>query len=156
MDELRKVNVLTKDELRDVIDYANHGNINRITGLELALELETSMRFSEIINLEWQDIDLDNKCIDVVGKTGRRKVNISDSLADRFNQLRNNQQEFYSKHSIIPGKKYVFVNSLLHRPTQEQFNDVISKAVGNKQFNFKTLRHTLITASEGFINENDR
>ena len=100
--------------------------------------LHSAMRKSEILNLKWQNVDLENKLITILIQKNRKKsyIPISNKLNDELKKL-------YSQKS----SDYVFVNPLTNQPyvnIRNSYNKVLEQA-GIKEFTFHSLRHTACT-----------
>ncbi len=130
-----KIRFLTKDEEKRMFTILRkkYTHIHDI----IVCALQTGMRREEIFNLQWHNIDFENKYIELLEtKTNKaRKIPISKKLYDVFLELKNNNN------------KYVFVNSKTNKPytnIDKSFRKL--KAEANiKDFRFHDLRHTVAT-----------
>ena len=100
--------------------------------------LHTGMRKSEILNLKWQNVDLNNRLITILVQKNRKKsyLPISDTLAEELNKL-----------YILKTSDYVFVNPLTNKPyvnIRNTYTKVLKQAKITN-FNFHSLRHTACT-----------
>jgi integrase len=133
--------------------------------------LFTGMRKSEMLGLEWSNLDLENKTIEVKmtlvasqhtkettkhekktkNKTSKRLIKMADSLTNALEQLKEYQKkmkkelgdEYYKK------KKYVFCrpDGKNYYPTTitRKLKKLIIKAKLNEKYNVHTLRHSFTT-----------
>lgn len=97
---------------------------------------ETGMRFSEIINLKWSQVDLKNEFIQLYGentKTGKsRKVPISPFLMNTLKRLpRINEWVFNYKSRHLTDVRTAFAKAC--------------KQAGIEDFRFHDLRHCFVT-----------
>lgn len=100
--------------------------------------LHSAMRKTEILSLEWKNVDLENRIITILVQKNRKKsyIPISNTLLKEFKKL-------YAKKS----SKYVFVNPLTNQPyvnIRNTFNKVLKQA-NITDFTFHALRHTACT-----------
>ena len=105
----------------------------------LVIALNTGMRWSEIVNLTWRDIDLKAGLIHVVkAKSGKpRLININSVLHEELTALR-------AKSSASP---YVLPSMVTGKPYASLYRCFIKacKAVGVTGLRFHDLRHTFAT-----------
>ena len=157
---IKRVNVLSKEEQ---IKLENHlkENVN-IRKICLLLCLYTGLRIGEICGLKWEDINLENKTLEVK-RTIQRIKNDNKNNKNKTILIESTPKSDTSKRIIpIPDfvitflKKfksdrnyYLLSNSLrLYDPRQFRifFERTLNKA-GIKHTNFHTLRHTFATRS---------
>ena len=96
------------------------------------------MRKSEILSLEWKNVDLEKRLITILIQKNRKKsyIPISETLLKEFKKL------YKTKSS-----KYVFINPLTNQPhvnIRNNYNKVLKQA-NITNFTFHTLRHTACT-----------
>jgi len=107
--------------------------------------LYTGCRLSEILNLEWTDIDLNNRTITIRNKvnfktkSGKiRRIPISDKLLVVIKEM-----------NIITHGGYIFRNELDLPFTKDaitkRFKNILKNAALPDYFHFHCLRHTFIT-----------
>jgi len=104
----------------------------------LICALHTGMRKSEILNLKWQNVDLEKGYLTVTRtKSGKdRNIPISLTLRQHLCALRENRQT-----------EYVFTNPETQKPyfdLKRSFGDILEKA-NIKGLRFHDLRHTAAT-----------
>lgn len=100
--------------------------------------LHSAMRKSEILGLEWKNVDLENRLITILVQKNRKKsyLPISETLLKELKKL--HQQK---------SSKYVFVNPITNLPyvnIRNNYNKVLKQAK-IADFTFHTLRHTACT-----------
>ena len=100
--------------------------------------LHSGMRKSEILNLEWKNVDLDNRIITILIQKNRKKsyIPMSETLTRELTKL-------YQQKS----SKYVFVNPITNLPyvnIRNNYNKILTQA-GITDFTFHSLRHTACT-----------
>ncbi len=93
---------------------------------------------SEILGLEWKNVDLENRLITILVQKNRKKsyLPISETLLKELKKL--HQQK---------SSKYVFVNPITNLPyvnLRNNYNKVLKQAKIT-DFTFHTLRHTACT-----------
>lgn len=98
--------------------------------------LQTGMRRGEILNLKWENIDMEQNFIELLEtKSGKaRKIPISPTLNNVFKNIKRTSD-------------FVFVNPKTNQPyidLKKSFHTVIDRA-GIKDFRFHDLRHTVAT-----------
>lgn len=132
----KKINVLTSEQVISLL--------NACTGDCLFLKpiilcaLNTGMRKSEILKLEWKDVDIENKLITILTQKNGKKaeIPISTKLLMEFKKLR-----------LKKSSKYVFVNPV----TNSHYVNIryslikVFSTAGIKNFTFHGLRHTACT-----------
>jgi len=119
--------------------------------------LYTGCRINEILNIQWNDIDLSQRTLTIRNKpnfktkTGKiRQIPISDKLFDILNSLNNgngknenNILEFHSSNDYLftnkKGLKYNYTNITM------QFKKYLRNAGIPDKFHFHCLRHTFIS-----------
>ena len=100
--------------------------------------LHTGMRKSEILTLEWQNIDIENDIITILTQKNGKKsyIPISNTLKKEFLKL-------YQKKT----SEYVFINprtNLPYKDIHRSYNTVLKRA-DIEDFTFHSLRHTACT-----------
>lgn len=107
--------------------------------------LYTGCRINEILNLQWRDVDLDNRILTILNKpnfqtkSGRiRRLPISDKLFHILNDIQNKEN-----------MNYVFVNAAKEKLNKDhiskQFKKYLRTLKFNERYHFHCLRHTFIT-----------
>ena len=70
---------MTKEEVKKILDYMYNNNYNYY--LLFRLLAETGMRIGELINLDYSNVNIKKRYVEVEGKTGRKIYYFSESLA---------------------------------------------------------------------------
>ncbi len=107
----------------------------------ILVALNTGMRKAEILNLKWDNVNLDTGLISVIKTKSRRvrHIPLNGSLIDLFSRMQ----------LIRSGNEYVFENT----DTQKPFNDIktawhtLLKRAAISNFRFHDLRHCFATYS---------
>ena len=96
------------------------------------------MRKSEILNLEWKNIDLEKRLITILIQKNRKKsyIPISETLLKEFQALKTNKSSRYVFINPITGQRYVNIRNNYTK---------ILKQANITDFTFHTLRHTACT-----------
>ena len=103
------------------------------------LALHTGLRASEIFRLTWQDVDLDNRVLHVLGKTGEReKVFMTDTVHGLLSEMQ--QQSGYVFKSRSGGKIKDVSRCFFWTAKRIKLNDGVDDRL--YRVSFHTLRHT--------------
>jgi len=138
---VRSRKAFTKKEIKTILEMADDD-----TGQYIRLILLTGVRLSELANLRWDDIDLENRHLIVQSKDGfapkSRKV--------RYIDLSNEAIEFFN--DLSRNGKYIFCNGSGNKRYKDpgdytkRINAVLREAgLYQKGFGAHTLRHTYIS-----------
>ncbi len=126
--------VLSRSDEEKLLEFAKP-SIKRV----VICALETGMRLSEILNLLWKDVDMNNSTITVrKTKTGRiREIPISRRLMDVFGEIRKESSSGHvfrhSDGSPIKSLKEGYKNALAN------------SGLKAKNYRFHDMRHTFAT-----------
>jgi integrase/recombinase XerD len=112
--------------------------------------LFTGCRITEILNVQYKNIDLNHRCIDIVNKpdfktkTGKvRRIPISEQLYDLL------VSNLEIDNITLKPEKYLFPSSRTEKYDKDfiskKFKRYIRKAGLSDKFHFHCLRHTFIT-----------
>jgi len=71
--------VMTKEEVKRILDYMYYNNYNYYIFFRLLAE--TGMRIGEFLNLDCEDVNVKKRYVEAEGKTGRKVYYFSESLA---------------------------------------------------------------------------
>ena len=147
-----KRSVLNKTEYEKVIKFIIEKKDDEVWGkfvLMLRLQLKTGMRVGELVSIKTKNIDRDEKCIWISGKTGRRQLNFkkpTDELI--WNDVLN---------KITPESKYLFYQTRVQfYPRQRLTIEVdldINKNTTESYYlgKFRKMRILLGLRGKGFI-----
>lgn len=134
--------LLTQDEINLILSgeipkYTKHPNRNRAIVFLLLL---TGLRVSELINLRYEDIDLKNESITIVGKGDKKRTTSLPKLAVKMLNLHINQG-FINKNK----SDFVFCNDEGQPFTRFNISNIIERYVekltGHKHIKAHDLRH---------------
>lgn len=147
----KRTELLTNEEIQKIESYAkNYGSLKNTAALEVLMALYTGMRFSEINNLTWSDVDLINNSVRIVNKTSINKIPVNGIVTAKLDILKKNQYENYLDNHYAPEVDYVFINKKLNRPTQLGLENRVSRALNSDQhISFKVLRDSILVVKEG-------
>lgn len=129
--------VLSKEEIQRVLDVV----VNTKHYLLVAISYCAGLRVSEVVNLQVQDIDLNQKIIVIrSGKGNKDRISLlSEKICDDLS-------EFIDDKSV---KEYLFVNKkgkkITTRTAQKVFTNACMKAGLRKNVSFHSLRHSFAT-----------
>lgn len=115
--------------------------------------LNTGLRVSEVINLQWKDISLAQKVITIRNKEGFktksgriRKIPLNESLVQLVNQLTKDSKGIFK---FFKPDEYVFVNKRKNRFERSfisrKFKEALRAHSFPEKYHFHCLRHTFIT-----------
>ena len=128
----KRLRYLSKEECQNLVSNCQ-GNIKSI----VITALNTGCRKSEILNLQWDNIDLRNGFIllsqDMTKNSERKEIPINKTLRETF--------EGITRRLDIP---HVFFDTATGKPFQDvkrSFNTALRRA-GIRDFHFHDLRHT--------------
>ncbi len=126
--------VLTSKEINDLLEHSGKYAVIWLTFLS------TGLRISELVNLTWNDVDLDNSIISVRGSktdAGVRTIPITPDLKVELKKMGGKREGFVFKTKL--GTQ--FKNNLLKR-----FKERLDKAgIDREGLNIHSLRHTFAT-----------
>ena len=148
--ESREIKYLTLEEMKAFLNVIQTFPIRRYTPLLLAIY--SGMRISELLALEWSDIDFKNNTITVnkqfykgrlsTTKTYRstRKISIPKFVIEKLMELKQSQKVL---------SKLIFCSDSGGYISQDKFVAIWFKkamqAIGKPDYNFHCLRHTYAT-----------
>jgi len=145
----KEIRPLSPEQARALLEAARN---DRLEALYL-LAVHTGMRQGELLNLKWDDVDLDAGVLHVRGtKTARsrRTVTLSETALEALRSHRERQLSEIDRVGILWQKNgLVFatgIGTLLNRQnlTQRSFRPLLVKA-GLPRIRFHDLRHTCAT-----------
>lgn len=126
---------ISKDELKLIVEKENNSILSTI----YLLAFYTGLRLSEIINLEWNDVDLNSRIIKVRNKEGfttkskrERVIPISNVVFDLLTNLNHNSNFIFSKNEARFNPTYV----------SKSFKKSVKASGLNSKIHFHTLRHS--------------
>lgn len=146
----REIKYLTPDEMQGFINVVKTFPLKR--SVPLLLDLYSGMRISELLALEWSDIDFKHNTISVnkqfykgtlsTTKTHRstRKITVPQFVIEMLQELKASQKVL---------SKLVFCSDTGGYISQDKFVAIwfkkAMKAIGKPDYNFHSLRHTYAT-----------
>ena len=141
--EKRRERILSKGEITSLLEAAH-----RHTYQIICIGLNTGMRLGEILNLRWDNIDLEN-----------RKITVIHTKTDEDRDIPINEFLFEMFANIKKENHYLFINRQSGKPIKsikKGFRNAL-RCSGINDFRFHDLRHTFSSylAMEG-IDENTR
>jgi len=146
----REIKYLTSDEMKEFLDVIKTFPINKY--LPLLVDLYSGMRISELLAIEWSDIDTENCTISVnkqyykgrlsTTKTYKstRKITVPDFIIEKLQELKSSQKVL---------SKIVFCSDSGGYISQDKFVlhwfKKAMRLIGKDDYNFHCLRHTYAT-----------
>ena len=133
--------VMTKEEVKRILDYMYYNNYNYY--LFFRLLAETGMRIGEFLNLDCKDVNIKKRYIEAEGKTGRKVCYFSEGLArhleiylkERMNRETDSNALFLS----IQKKRYAL------RTINHYIRNCVIRLDIEKRISCHTFRRTLNT-----------
>ncbi|RDE32886.1 integrase [Parageobacillus thermoglucosidasius] len=139
---------MTLDELKKLFHYLENDNSRLAYRNHLLFKLlaTTGMRRQEVVDLKWEQVDLNNKTIRIYGKGNKeRLLPLHPIVIPLFHEYRKHLLD-YQLHSSEP----VFLNKngckMNPRGLHKVFKEILEKAgLPPKKFSLHHLRHTFAT-----------
>jgi integrase/recombinase XerD len=138
---------LTIDEVNDLLDIEINNNFDFRNKAILELMYATGLRISEVINLEFKNIDFDECIVRIIGKGSKERiVPINDYALEALNNYLN----IARPNMLIKGENnYIFINNHGSMMTRQGIfkmikNECQKKGI-DKNISPHTLRHTFAT-----------
>ena len=138
---------LTIDEVNDLLDIEINNNFDYRNKAILELMYATGLRISEVINLEFKNIDFDECIVRIIGKGSKERiVPINDYALEALNDYLN----IARPNMLIKGENnYIFINNHGNKMTRQGIfkmikNECLKKGI-DKNISPHTLRHTFAT-----------
>lgn len=137
----KEILAFTEKEIEEILNNIQEQPLLSI----VQTALYTGCRINELLNLQWREVDLENRILTISNKpnfqtkTGRiRRLPISEKLFHIFKSLPNQEN-----------MNYVFVNAANKRLNKDHISKLFKKYLRDLKFNeryhFHCLRHTFIT-----------
>lgn len=164
--EKKEAPVFSKDEYQKLLEVAKD---DLLMFTFIFMGLMTGMRKSEMLGLEWSEVDLDNRVLDIKksmvnvrggylhkekmkNKSSRRQIKISPTLVEvlkKYRLERNKTRLKYGIKNLSAEKDFVFCK-LDKTPFalayyNRAFNKLLDKAGLPQKFSIHTMRHTFAT-----------
>jgi site-specific recombinase XerD len=126
---------ISKDELKLIVEEENNSILSSI----YSFAFYTGLRLSEITNLEWNDVDLNSRIINLKNKEGfttkskkERAIPISNVVYDILINLDHNSNYVFTKDEFKFNATYV----------SKSFKKCVIASNLNSKIHFHTLRHS--------------
>ena len=138
---------LNQDEINTLLDIKVNDKFSARNKAILELMYATGLRISEVVSLEFKNIDLDDCIVRVVGKGSKERiVPINDCAIDALSDYIN----IYRPELMIKGENnYIFINNHGNPMTRQAIFKIIKKECEekgiNKNISPHTIRHTFAT-----------
>jgi len=133
--------VMSKEEIKEILEYLKLCHFKYY--LIFRIFSETGMRKGELINIDYDEINLEKRFIKTMGKTGKKVYYISKELA-KFLKLYLKERKLK-----IVKTKALFLSIQSKRYTERQFNAYLKKVLNDlkikKNITCHTFRRTLNT-----------
>jgi len=145
--EEKEILSFTDEEIKLLISSINNSRIKRI----IKFALHTGCRISEIVNLEWRDLDYKERVLIIRNKEGfytksgkNRKIPLTNNILEIITELK----EIKDKIVRIEND-YLFIkengNNYNRTNLSMEFKSYIRKIGLSEKYNFHCLRHTFVT-----------
>ena len=138
---------LTIEEVNKLLDIEINNNFDYRNKAILELMYATGLRISEVINLEFKNIDFDECIVRIIGKGSKERiVPINDYALEALNNYIN----IARPSMLIKGdNNYIFINNHGNKMTRQGIfkmikNECLKKGI-DKNISPHTLRHTFAT-----------
>ena len=138
---------LTIEEINHLLDIEIKNNFDYRNKAILELMYATGLRISEVVDLEFKNIDFDDCIIRVMGKGSKERiVPINDYALDALKEY----LDIARPSMLIKGENnYLFINNHGNKMTRQAIFKIIKKECElkgiNKNISPHTLRHTFAT-----------
>lgn len=138
---------LTEEEINTLLDINLNNDFDYRNKAMLELLYATGIRVSELINLKFNNIDLENNFIRIMGKGSKERISPFNDIAKNYlilylNEHRNN----LLKHN---DSEYLFINNHGNQITRQGFFKNLKQIAQNqglkKDISPHTLRHSYAT-----------
>ena len=146
--EKKLPNFLNYQEIMTLIDVLPLDNaLNVRNRLIIELLYDTGLRVSELVNIKINDLDLNNKCIKVLGKGSKERLGYFGEYALDLLNLYLNEY----RHILLHGKTspYLILNNrgggITTRSVQKIVDDVLQKSALKNKVTPHVLRHSFAT-----------
>lgn len=137
----KEILAFTEKEIEDILTRISQQPLRSI----IQTAMYTGGRINELLNLQWRDIDLENRILSIYNKpnfqtkTGKiRRLPISEKLYGILNDIKNKEN-----------MNFVFVNSNNSKLNKDYISKLFKKYLRelkfNERYHFHCLRHTFIT-----------
>lgn len=137
----KEILAFTEKEIEEILFKITEQPLRSI----IQTALYTGGRINELLNLQWRDVDLDNRILTITNKpnfqtkTGRiRRLPISEKLYGIFNVI-----------TYKDNMSYVFENVVNKKFNKDHISKTFKKKLRelkyNERYHFHCLRHTFIT-----------
>lgn len=143
--------VLTVEEVEKILNFIPKNKFNDIRNKAMVEVLyATGMRVSELVNLKFDQIDLTNKYIRVIGKGNKERiVLLNNKSIQALKEWVKIREKKFSKKNLGGYDNYVFL-SKLGKPISridfwEQLKNYVKQAGITKNVSPHTLRHSFAT-----------
>lgn len=138
---------LTQDEINHLLDIRIQTNFDYRNKALLELMYATGLRISEVVELEFKNIDFDDCIVRVMGKGAKERiVPINDYALDALKEYINTARP----NMMIKGENnYIFINNHGNKMTRQAVFKIIKKECElkgiTKNISPHTIRHTFAT-----------
>lgn len=143
--------VLTLEEVEKLLSYIPKKKFNDIRNKAMIEVLyATGLRVSELVNLKFDNLDLTNKYIRVIGKGGKERiVLLNNKSVQAIKEWLKIREKKFANKSLGEYDQYIFL-SKLGKPISridfwEQLKNYVKQAGITKNVSPHTLRHSFAT-----------
>lgn len=133
--------IISFDDLKKMIATEDNTTIGKRNKVIIMLLYITGLRVSELINLTYNDINMNEGYIRCIGKGNKEKIiQVGDLLKITLGEYND-----ITRKEILNGlvSNYVFVNTEAEPLSRQCVYDIITKAANNANIKLKVTPHTL-------------
>ena len=145
---------LTLDQAKKIQKIFNHSNTRfpERNNAIISLFLSAGIRLSELININLEDIDIENKCITILGKNSKERTVYFNNYCKLL------LEEYIKIRTLDKKESALFLNRFGNRVGVQAIEDICKNAynllgIGNLGYTTHTLRHSAATIIYTYVKE---
>ena len=134
-------NILSEDEVLNLLDIKLNDAYSYRNKAMLELMYATGLRVSELVNLKFQDIDLNEDIVRTLGKGSKERIIPIGEYSKEY--LEKYIYEYRSKLIKKNNPEYIFLNNHGNKMTRQGFFKIIKSIAKEKNIDKKLSPHTI-------------